>query len=91
MKEKTLNTAIEIKKRLDNAREIMNNIKEKRELTTGNYSEVMVRKFELNIYDGNNIRKIWISSNAAESALDIDLKNSSNTVSLIENELESLD
>lgn len=91
MTEQTLNEAIKIKNNLDKAREIRSNIKEKRNLCTGNTSEVNARNFELSITDGANIKKILISSRAAYEALSVDLDNANKIVKVIENELEQLD
>lgn len=91
MTEQTLNEAINIKNNLDKAREIRNNIKEKRNLCTGNASEVNARDFELSITDGANIEAIFISSRAAYEALSIELDNANKIVSVFESELEQLD
>lgn len=90
MTEHKLSEAIKIKQNLDSQREIRNNIAEKRSLCTGNTSEVRKRKFELHIKDGMNILKIYISSDAAYEALNIDFKNSCNIVKSFESELEQL-
>lgn len=91
MTEQTLNKAIEIKKRLDDAREIQHNIKEKRSYCIGNASEIAARNFEVCITDGTKIKRIRISSRAAYEALSIELDNANKIVSVIENELEQLD
>lgn len=90
MTERTLKEAIKIKEYLDHAREIKKDIEEKRGLCTGNTSEVNSRRFELSIFDGVNIRKINISSEAAYKALDIDFKNTYAVVGKLETELEQL-
>jgi len=90
MIEQTLNKAIEIKNRLDKAREIQKNTEEKRNLCAGNTSEVATRSFKLSITNGTNIREIHISSRAAYEALDIDFRNASKVVDIIEIELDQL-
>jgi hypothetical protein len=90
MNEETLKQGIEIKRRLDTAREVRANIKEKQNLCSGNYSEVTERKFVLDITDRNQIKCISISSSTAYEALKTEWEKSNIKVETLEKELDQL-
>lgn len=92
MTEKTLEKATETKHKLDIARKKRNDIKEKADLCSGNYSEVANRDFQITITQhlGTIVGVINVSSRAADLALAFELGVINETIKELEKEFEGL-
>ena len=90
MKENDFKKAQPIVNKINVVRAEQRDVREKRDLCRGNTSEVANRKFQISVYDGVNIKSVYIHSRVAESALNEELKIIDAEEQMLLKELEKL-